>query len=88
MPATDSRSIVLVGLMGAGKTCIGRRMAQRGEAELDAETLALVKALPGQALHAQSLAFRHPVTGQQVRFSAPPYPQMAKLLVHLKASVV
>ena len=31
MPETDSRSIVLVGLMGAGKTCIGRRLAQRLE---------------------------------------------------------
>ncbi len=28
-PATLARSIVLVGLMGAGKSCIGRRLAQR-----------------------------------------------------------
>lgn len=71
-----------------GDPVYGRRVAQRGEAEVDGETLALIEALPGQALHAQSLAFRHPTTGQQVRFSAPPYPEMAKLLVHLKASVV
>ncbi len=28
-PPPDARSIVLVGLMGAGKSCIGRRLAQR-----------------------------------------------------------
>jgi 23S rRNA pseudouridine1911/1915/1917 synthase len=77
-----------VGHPVVGDPLYGRRTARRGEAELDAETLALVKALPGQALHAQSLAFRHPITGQEVRFSAPPYPEMARLLVHLRASVV
>ena len=31
-----------------------------------------VQALPGQALHAQSLVFKHPATGQEAVFSAPP----------------
>ncbi|MEM7225402.1 MAG: shikimate kinase [Pseudomonadota bacterium] len=31
MPESEARSIVLVGLMGAGKTCIGRRLAHRLE---------------------------------------------------------
>jgi len=42
-PACPSRSIILVGLMGAGKTCIGRRLASRlnlpfvdGDAEIEA----------------------------------------------------
>lgn len=42
-PACTSRSIILVGLMGAGKTCIGRRLASRlnlpfvdGDAEIEA----------------------------------------------------
>ena len=28
-PLTKTKPIVLVGLMGAGKTCIGRRLARR-----------------------------------------------------------
>jgi 23S rRNA pseudouridine1911/1915/1917 synthase len=33
----------------------------------------LVKNLPGQALHARTLGFRHPITGTPLRFEAP-YP--------------
>jgi 23S rRNA pseudouridine1911/1915/1917 synthase len=71
-----------------GDPVYGLRAAVRAEAELEAETLALVQALPGQALHAQTLRFRHPSTGQEVSFSASPPPEMARLLVHLQASVI
>jgi shikimate kinase len=38
-PAKLARTIVLVGLMGAGKSCIGRRLAQRvGLSFIDADT--------------------------------------------------
>ena len=37
-------------------------------------------AFPRQALHATSLGFRHPVSGRDLAFSAPPPPDMALLL--------
>jgi 23S rRNA pseudouridine1911/1915/1917 synthase len=40
-------------------------------------------AFPRQALHAESLGFRHPVTGQALSFRAPPPPDMAALLALL-----
>ncbi len=41
-------------------------------------------AFPRQALHAETLGFRHPVTGQPLSFSAPPPPDMAELLTLLR----
>jgi 23S rRNA pseudouridine1911/1915/1917 synthase len=40
----------------------------------------LVKNLPGQALHARVLGFRHPITGEPLRFEAPFPPAFAALL--------
>jgi 23S rRNA pseudouridine1911/1915/1917 synthase len=40
-------------------------------------------AFPRQALHAESLGFRHPVTGQHLAFRAPVPPDMAELLTCL-----
>jgi 23S rRNA pseudouridine1911/1915/1917 synthase len=37
-----------------------------------------------QALHAQTLGFRHPITGQDVRVEAPPPPDLAALIVDLR----
>lgn len=71
-----------------GDPVYGRKTAQRLEVELDARTLELVRALPGQALHAQSLTFRHPGTSQVMAFSAPPPPEMSRLLVHLQATML
>ncbi len=39
---------------------------------LPAEIKALVSALPGQALHAQTLGFEHPITGEALLLEAPP----------------
>jgi 23S rRNA pseudouridine1911/1915/1917 synthase len=77
-----------VGHPVVGDPVYGLRAARQAEAELDTKTLELVQALPGQALHAQTLRFRHPVTGQEVSFSASPPPELARLLVHLQASVL
>jgi 23S rRNA pseudouridine1911/1915/1917 synthase len=40
--------------------------------------------LPGQALHARILGFKHPVTGQELHFEADPYPEFQALLDELK----
>jgi 23S rRNA pseudouridine1911/1915/1917 synthase len=42
---------------------------------------------PRQALHAETLGFRHPVTGQALHFSAPPPPDLAGLLALLDATL-
>jgi 23S rRNA pseudouridine1911/1915/1917 synthase len=44
-------------------------------------------AFPRQALHAETLGFRHPVTGQALSFRAAPPPDMAALLEMLAGSV-
>lgn len=46
----------------------------------------LLKDLPRQALHAATLAFEHPVTGESVSFEAPPPPDMARLIEVLRSS--
>jgi len=38
-----------------------------------------VKSLPGQALHARILAFQHPISGAELRFEAPLFPELQKL---------
>jgi 23S rRNA pseudouridine1911/1915/1917 synthase len=45
-----------------------------------------VKALPGQALHARVLGFRHPVTGAELRLEAPLPPALQKLVDLLSGS--
>lgn len=43
-----------------------------------------LKTLTGQALHAETLGFAHPVTGASLRFEAPPPPPMARLIHALR----
>jgi len=43
-----------------------------------------VEALPGQALHARVLGFRHPITGKTLHFEAEPFDAFARLLALLK----
>ena len=66
-----------------GDPVYGRRRAKQEKLTLDAETLSLVEALPGQALHAQTLSFRHPLTGQVLAFSVPASREMSGLLARL-----
>lgn len=51
---------------------------------LPADIQECVKNLPGQALHARVLGFRHPTTGREMRFEAPFPPEFARLLDSLK----
>jgi 23S rRNA pseudouridine1911/1915/1917 synthase len=44
-------------------------------------------AFPRQALHAESLGFRHPVSGEWLAFRAAPPPDMAALLARLESHV-
>lgn len=44
-----------------------------------------VKKLPGQALHARTLGFAHPITGERIFVQAPLYPEMQTLLNQLRA---
>jgi 23S rRNA pseudouridine1911/1915/1917 synthase len=77
-----------VGHPVVGDPVYGIRRARQEKRALDSKTLALVKALPGQALHAHALAFRHPISGQELSFSVPPPAAMARLLAHLGRAVV
>lgn len=43
-----------------------------------------VKLLPGQALHARTIGFKHPVTKEFIRFDAPPPHAFQELLLELK----
>ncbi len=40
----------------------------------------MIGALHGQALHAYSLSFQHPITGEQMEFERPPHVEMQSLL--------
>jgi len=71
-----------------GDPTYGLRRARQERAMLDGETLALVRALRGQALHAQLLRFQHPVGGQELTFTAPLPADMAVLVSHLSAGTV
>jgi 23S rRNA pseudouridine1911/1915/1917 synthase len=51
---------------------------------LPTEIQELVKKLPGQALHARILGFKHPVTGDPLRFEAPYPPDFQRLLDSLE----
>ncbi len=48
------------------------------------ELAALIDKLRGQALHAYSLSFNHPTTGERLAFDAPPPREMAALLDWLR----
>jgi 23S rRNA pseudouridine1911/1915/1917 synthase len=47
---------------------------------------ALLDICPRQALHAKSITFRHPQSGEMVTFEAPLPPDMTALLEHLRAA--
>ncbi|HEY8614098.1 MAG TPA: RluA family pseudouridine synthase [Roseomonas sp.] len=67
-------------LVGDPVYCRRTPGAARGLPEGARDTLL---AFPRQALHAQSLGFRHPVTGQALSFSSPIPPDMAALITAL-----
>jgi len=69
-----------------GDPVYGLKRAKQELAALDAETLRLVAALPGQALHAYQLSFQHPVTGQVTSFTVPPPREMGQLMAKLRGT--
>lgn len=60
----------------------GRRRLPRAGG--DEATLAAIDAFPRQALHAATLGFVHPVSGETLRFSAAPPQDMASLIAALR----
>ncbi|MCJ7823217.1 MAG: hypothetical protein MUQ26_09120, partial [Armatimonadetes bacterium] len=67
-----------------GDRVYGIRRGRQAKAALDAATLTQVRALPGHALHAQTLIFVHPVSGQTLRFSTPPPSALSGLVSYLR----
>ena len=51
---------------------------------LPSEVQTLTEALSGQALHAQTLGFVHPITGKSLRFEAEPFENYRRLLEALR----
>ncbi len=51
---------------------------------LPAEIREIVDRLPGQALHAKIIGFKHPISGEQLRFDAPLPPVFQELLSALQ----
>lgn len=71
-----------VGCPLAGDPVYGRARLL-AEGVLSAEAAAGLRAFPRQALHAQTLGFRHPVTGDALRFETPPPSDLADLIAAL-----
>ncbi|NIM06247.1 MAG: RluA family pseudouridine synthase [Armatimonadetes bacterium] len=67
-----------------GDPTYGRRLARSEARLLDAESLELIDALPGQALHAHRLAFKHPINEKPLEFTSEPPERFARLLHHLR----
>ncbi len=73
---------VRVHFADAGHPVLGDRVYGRAPAEPRLRELA--RQLGRQALHAQVLGFRHPVTGEALRFSSPPPADLAGLIAALR----
>ena len=65
-----------------GDPVYGRRRTP--PAGLAAEQAGALARFPRQALHAASLGFRHPVTGERLDFETPPPADMAELFMNLR----
>ncbi|MFC3226935.1 RluA family pseudouridine synthase [Marinibaculum pumilum] len=63
----------------------GKGSKGKGAGENGAGAASLLAAFPRQALHAAVLGFRHPVTGEEMRFETPPPADFAALLAALEA---
>ena len=62
----------------------GNRRLQTGRREFMAAVNRLIEELHGQALHAYSLSFEHPRTGEHLAFTAPMPEEMESLVTYLR----
>ncbi len=89
--ATGRTHQIRVHLSHAGHPGVGDpvylRRVPGAARSLPAEVRDALLAFPRQALHAETLGFRHPVTGKALVFRAPPPPDMAALIERLEAGV-
>ena len=67
-----------------GDLVYGHKRARSEWAGLEPELRELIEVLPGQALHAYSIAFDHPRTGERINVTAEPAAEMAALLAWLR----
>ena len=67
------------------KRAPGKGSQGKGAQEKGTGTASLLAAFSRQALHAAVLGFRHPVTGEAMRFETPPPADFAALLAALEA---
>lgn len=82
---------IRVHLTHAGHGLLGDPVYGGGKRKLSEKVVGAVAAemgqgFPRQALHAASLGFDHPVTGERLEFTAPLPPDMAALLEAMRAS--
>jgi 23S rRNA pseudouridine1911/1915/1917 synthase len=76
---------IRVHLAHLGFPVVGDRLYRRREGPSgDADWSARVAALGGFALHAAVLGFRHPVSGEDLRFEVPPPPGLTALLTWIR----
>jgi 23S rRNA pseudouridine1911/1915/1917 synthase len=73
---------IRVHLAAAGHPLVGDRVYGRG----GEEEAALAQPLPGQALHAWRLRFRHPVDGREIALEAAPPPAFQAVLQRLRGT--
>jgi 23S rRNA pseudouridine1911/1915/1917 synthase len=89
--ATGRTHQIRVHLANIGNPLVGDpvylKRIPAGTRALPTATKDQLLAFPRQALHAASLGFRHPVTGANLAFSAPPPADMAELLALLQFPV-
>jgi 23S rRNA pseudouridine1911/1915/1917 synthase len=74
-----------VGAPLIGDPLYGKQRALKAEGPHAAEADAVVRAFPRQALHAAVLGFKHPVSGEEMRFESALPDDMETLLVALRA---
>jgi 23S rRNA pseudouridine1911/1915/1917 synthase len=90
--ATGRTHQIRVHMSASGHPIVGdplylRRIPATAKALPDAARRALLD-FPRQALHAASLGFRHPRTGENLRFETPPPADMAALIAVIEANLL
>ena len=76
---------IRVHLASKGSPCLGDPLYGAGPPAPAVREAILAAGLHRQALHAAVLGFRHPITGEVLRFETPPPPDMAALQTRLEA---